>query len=133
MRRHLGTRRRLGMLGCVCHAPNTGLRNGKPFALKRAYPRNEERRSKMTLKIEKALGPSGITIRLIGRMQTEHLQELKSQIELSGPTITLDLEEMSLVDVEAVRFLAECQAHGVNIVNCSPYVRDWINSEADSG
>ncbi len=86
----------------------------------------------MTLRIETVSGSSGITIRLIGRIQTEHLQELKSQIDLSGPTITLDLEELSLIDVEAVRFLGECKAHGVNIVNCSPYVIDWINSEIDS-
>lgn len=85
----------------------------------------------MTLKIERASDPSGITLRLIGRLQTEHLQELKAQIELGGPNLNLDLEEMSLVDIEAVRFLGECQAAGVNIVRCAPYIRDWIESEAD--
>jgi ABC-type transporter Mla MlaB component len=87
----------------------------------------------MTLKIENESTPSGTTIRLIGRMQIEHLPELKTQIERSGPMVTLDLEEMSLVDVEAVRFLGECQARGMQIVRCSPYIREWIEREADTG
>jgi hypothetical protein len=85
----------------------------------------------MTLKIEKVSDASGTTLRLIGRMQIEHLQELKTQIELGGPNVSLDVEEMSLVDVEAVRFLGECQAQGVKIIGCAPYIRDWIESEAD--
>ncbi len=85
----------------------------------------------MTLKIERVTDPSGTIIRLIGRVQIEHLRELEAQIELSGPEVTLDLEQTSLIDVEAIRFLGECQARGVKIVRCSPYIRDWIGSEAD--
>ena len=85
----------------------------------------------MTLKIEKVPDASGTTLRLIGRMQVEHLLELKTQIELSGSNVTLDLEEMNLVDVEAVRFLGGCQAQGVKIVRASPFIRNWIDSEAD--
>jgi len=33
------------------------------------------------------------------------LEELEKQIRESGPAITLDLEEVTLVDVEIVRFL----------------------------
>ncbi len=90
-----------------------------------------DRWPKMTLKIEKVSDPLGATLRLIGRLQIEHLQELKAQIELSGPNVNLDLEEMSLVDVEAVRFLGDCKAQGVKIVRCAPYIRDWIESESD--
>ena len=47
----------------------------------------------MTLKIEKYCDGSSTTIRLIGRMCAEHLEELEKQIRESGPAITLDLEE----------------------------------------
>jgi len=47
----------------------------------------------MTLKIEKYTDGDRTTIRLIGRMQAEHLEELGKQIRESGPAITLDLEE----------------------------------------
>jgi hypothetical protein len=38
------------------------------------------------------------------------LPELKTQIETSGPGIVLELSEVTLVDVEAVRFLGEWRA-----------------------
>jgi anti-anti-sigma regulatory factor len=84
----------------------------------------------MTLKIERDFDGHSTTIRLIGRMQAEHLQELKAQIKDGGPKVKLDLDDVSLVDVEVVRFLATCQSEGVELVHCSPYIRNWIGSEA---
>ena len=43
----------------------------------------------------------------------------------------LDLEELNLVDVEAVRFLGSSEVAGVTLVNCSTYIRDWIGKERD--
>jgi anti-anti-sigma regulatory factor len=85
----------------------------------------------MTLKIEKYSDEHSTRIRLIGRMQAEHLAELETQIKESRSKIVLDLEELNLVDVEAVRFLGSCEAAGVTLVNCSPYIRDWIGKECD--
>jgi hypothetical protein len=39
------------------------------------------------------------------------------------------LEEVTLVDVEVVRFLGMCEANGVELVHCSPYIREWIRRE----
>ena len=85
----------------------------------------------MTLKIEKYSDGYGTTIQLIGRMRAEHLEELEKQIRESGLSITLDLEEVTLVDVEIVRFLGVCEARGATLLNCSPYIRDWIGKERD--
>jgi anti-anti-sigma regulatory factor len=85
----------------------------------------------MSLKIEKHSSGNSTTIRLIGRMRAEHLEELEKQIRESGPAITLDLEEVTLVDVEIVRFLGACETRGVTLINCSPYIRDWIGKERD--
>jgi hypothetical protein len=85
----------------------------------------------MTLKIEKYSDEYSTTIRLIGRMQAEHLAEVETQIKESRSKIVLDLEELNLVDVEAVRFLGSCEVAGVALVNCSPYIRDWIGKESD--
>ena len=54
----------------------------------------------MTLKIEKYSDGYGTTIRLIGRMQAEHLEKLEKQIYESWPAVRLDLDEVTLVDVE---------------------------------
>ncbi len=85
----------------------------------------------MTLKIEKYSDGYSATIRLIGRMRAEHLEQLEKQIRESGPAITLDLEEVTLVDVESVQFLGVCEARGATLLNCSPYIRDWIGKERD--
>jgi anti-anti-sigma regulatory factor len=85
----------------------------------------------MTLKIEKSSDGYSTTLRLIGRMRAEHLPELEKQIRESESKIALDLEELNLVDVEAVRFLGMCEAQGVTLLNCSPYIRDWIGKERD--
>jgi anti-anti-sigma regulatory factor len=66
----------------------------------------------MTLKIEKYADEYSTTIRLIGRVQAEHLAELKTQIKESGPKIAMDLEEVDLVDVEVVRFLGRVKHKG---------------------
>jgi anti-anti-sigma regulatory factor len=85
----------------------------------------------MTLKIEKYSDEYGTTLRLIGRMRAEHLPELEKQIRESKSKIVLDLEELNLVDVEAVRFLGTCEVAGATLVNCSNYIRDWIGKERD--
>ena len=85
----------------------------------------------MTLKIEKYSDEYGTTLRLIGRMQAEHLPDLEKQIREIESRIVLDLEELNLVDVEVVRFLGSCEVAGVTLVNCCHYIRDWIGKERD--
>ena len=41
----------------------------------------------------------------------------------------LDLDEVTLVDVEVVRFLGMCEAKGVELAHCSPYIREWVFRE----
>ena len=85
----------------------------------------------MTLKIEKHSDGKRTTIRLIGRMRAEHLEELEKQIRESEPAVTLDLEEVTLIDVESVRFLGTCEERGATLLNFTPYIRNWIGKERD--
>ena len=64
-------------------------------------------------------------------MRAEDLSELEKQIRESELKIALDLEELDLIDVEAVRFLGMCETQGVTLLNCSPYIREWIGKERD--
>ena len=90
-----------------------------------------ERASGMTLRIESASDGHSTTLRLVGRMRSEHVDALQAQIKNGGSRIVLDLEEVSLVDVDVVRFLGTCHAEGIQLVHCSPYIRDWIAKERD--
>ena len=83
----------------------------------------------VTLKIERDLRGGRTTIHLIGHFQSEHIGELKKQLQDNGPQLVLDLKEVTVVDVEVVRFLGACKADGVKIVHCSPYIRKWMAQE----
>ena len=86
----------------------------------------------MTLKIEKTLVEHGTTIKLIGRIRAEHLSELKAQISASVSKVVLELGEVSLVDSDAVRFLGKCESDGIQLLNCSAYIREWIVRERET-
>ena len=87
----------------------------------------------MTLRIEKDSDGPRTRIRLIGRMRREHIEELKAQIKAWGTSVTLDLNEISLVDVDVIRFLAACQTEGIALVHCSRYISNWIAKERLGG
>ena len=83
----------------------------------------------MTLKIKQVADKSGRRICLSGQLRSEHLDQLKSEVERGGPRVTLDLDELDLVDIEGVRFLNACESGGVSILQCSPYIREWMLQE----
>ena len=85
----------------------------------------------MTLKIEKISAGRKTVICLSGRLQSEHLDEFKTQIEGDHSPIALDLDGVTLVDVEVVRFLNGCEESGVELLHCSPYIREWMLREQD--
>jgi hypothetical protein len=85
----------------------------------------------VTLKIEKFVRQRRTTIRLIGRVRAEDLVEVARQLEGSGPGAVLDLDEVTLVDVNAIRFLNRCEMEGMRLVNCSPYISEWMSREQD--
>jgi len=80
------------------------------------------------VRIEKDSRGAVTRIRLIGHFQSEHVEELKALVRDAGPVL-LDLKEVTLVDVEVVRFLATCRASGVRIANGSQYIREWMARE----
>src|SRR5258708_35198416 len=57
-------------------------------------------------------------LRLSGWMRSQHIPELKEQIEGSGRKIILDLGKWTLVDREAGRFLGACEAKAVERRGC---------------
>ena len=81
------------------------------------------------MRIEKNSQGGRTTIRLIGHFQVEHIEELQKQFRQNGSRFVLDLTELTLVDVDVVRFLETCEAGGAEVINCAPYIREWMNEE----
>jgi anti-anti-sigma regulatory factor len=84
----------------------------------------------MTLRIEKHSDATGTTLRLMGRIRSEHLQELKEQLSAAGTDVVLDLDEVTLVDLDTVHFLGACEATGTQLLHCSKFIREWMLQEA---
>ncbi len=83
----------------------------------------------MTLKIEQIPGKRRMRIRLSGEFRSEHLDQVKTEIERCGSPVVLDLEELDLIDVEGIRFLNACEANGISALRCSPYIKEWMSRE----
>ena len=87
----------------------------------------------MTLKIETIPGKSSTTIKLIGRILTEHLSELKVQLDAVDPNVVLDLRDVSRVNLDVVRFLGVYESRGIQLLDCPTYIRKWIDREKVTG
>jgi hypothetical protein len=49
-----------------------------------------------------------------------------------GGIVAIDLEEITLVDREAVTFLALSELNGIELRNCPAYIREWADREKQS-
>ena len=83
------------------------------------------------LKIQRAAQGAFVLFTLSGRIQAADVAELQRLLDLEANTqhLRLDLHEVKLVDREAVRFLARCEAAGITLVRCPAYIRAWIGQE----
>jgi hypothetical protein len=86
----------------------------------------------MTLMIKRISGTRRTCIRLSGHFRSEHIHQLKAELEQGG-RIALDLAEVDLVDVECIRFLNTCEMQGIRVLHCSPYVKEWMLLEQSAG
>lgn len=63
-----------------------------------------------------------------GQIHEEHVAELEALIaaEVKDRRIIIDLKDMTLTGQDGIAFLARCEASGIALSNCDPYVREWI-------
>ena len=85
------------------------------------------------LKIEKESDGHTMSLRLSGRIQSADIGNITAQMGDDSVRMLLDLSEVTLVDVEAVRFLSNCEHEGIVLVHCPLYVREWILRERAEG
>ncbi len=85
------------------------------------------------LRIEKDCGGCVKRLRLSGRIQSDNISSVQSAMSEDCQRKILDLSEVTLVDLEVVRFLISCEDEGIELVQCPPYVREWILRERAEG
>ena len=70
-----------------------------------------------------------MVLRLIGRVHSDYLEELRHRVQNQASLMVLDLAEVDLVDIQSVRFLRDCQDRQIELRNCAPYILEWIHRE----
>src|SRR6201993_5038108 len=100
----------------------------------RSAPIQCRRLHSMTLRIQRSIERERVVFTLTGRIQAAQVPELLAQLrsESTAHGIVLDLEQVKLVDRDAVLFLALSEALGAQLRNCSAYTRKWIDQERDA-
>src|ERR1700680_5082817 len=86
--------------------------------------------TKAMLKIQR-FSNANVVFSLSGRIEMDDVAELQRlfNLEAVGQDIALDLRDVTLIDRDAVRFLAHCKAENVTLDNCPAYIREWIDTE----
>jgi len=89
----------------------------------------------MSCRIERLISEQGsVVLRVSGRIEAEHVDKLKEMLGQESGRVTVDLEEVLIVDRDALGPLASFEHNGVELRNCPAYVREWIIRErVDSG
>jgi anti-anti-sigma regulatory factor len=81
-------------------------------------------------KIQRVAHEGVVLFTLSGRIEGEQVAALRRLFaaEAAEQRLVLDLQEVQLVDHDAVRFLAGCEADGTQLEHCPAYIREWIVS-----
>jgi hypothetical protein len=87
----------------------------------------------MTFKLERSSDGGSWVVRVIGFVRPEHLEEISQELHLCGPGAALDLEAVTILGVEAIRFLSERERQGIKLLRCPAFVREWILLETAKG
>ncbi len=87
----------------------------------------------MAFRIETATRGGFIVFTLSGRIETPAIAELRRLFDLQTNyrDIVVDLKDVSLVGRDVMGFLARCEADGMKLENCTPYIREWMEREKD--
>ena len=85
------------------------------------------------LRVEKHSDGCVSRLRLSGRIQSDYIACIRSAMNDGCTRKILDLSEVTLVDVAVVRFLISCENEDVELVQCPPYVREWMLRECAEG
>jgi hypothetical protein len=82
------------------------------------------------LRIERSANGQ-VMFTLSGRMQTEDIEQFQQLlvVETPGQPLIFNLRCLTLVNQEAVTFLADCEAKGIKLEDCPLYIRNWIDQE----
>ena len=84
----------------------------------------------MSCRIDRLGAPQErVVLKISGRLVAEHVDTLRTSLKQEGKAVAIDLKDVLVVDLDAVKLLAVCELNGAELRNCPPYVREWVTRE----
>jgi hypothetical protein len=70
-----------------------------------------------------------VVLRISGRITQDDVAVLRAAIDQERGALAIDLAEVGLVDRDTVNLLAISEGRGIELRNCPPYIREWVDRE----
>jgi hypothetical protein len=104
------------------------LKDGSRF--RAARESRHRKASIMSCRIDRVVsGGDLVVFRVSGRITAQELGMLQDLLLKESGAVAIDLKDVLLVDLEAVKLLAFSEVNGVELRNCHAYIREWISRE----
>jgi hypothetical protein len=68
-----------------------------------------------------------VLLHISGHLQEVHVSMIEELIAKETDPVVFDLAEITLVDREAVKFLAACDVRSIGLRNCPEFIREWMS------
>jgi len=86
----------------------------------------------MSCRIDRVvIGENRVVLRITGRIAAEDVDMLRTLLEEERSAVAIDLEDVVLVDRDAVKLLAPRASEGAELRDCPAYVREWVTRESE--
>ena len=70
-----------------------------------------------------------VVLRISGRITHDDVTFLRAAIDQERRAIAIDLQDVGVVDRAAVNLLVITEGRGIELKNCPPYIREWVDRE----
>lgn len=70
-----------------------------------------------------------LVLSISGRITQPDVDTLRGLLEEEESVAAIDLEDVLIVDREAIELLATTESLGIELRNCPAYIREWVNRE----
>jgi hypothetical protein len=82
----------------------------------------------MACKVERIVERGDLALfHICGYLREMHVHLIEEMMAKETGPVAFDLAEVTLVDSEAVKFLAACDAKSIEIRNCPAFIREWMS------
>jgi hypothetical protein len=68
-----------------------------------------------------------VMLHISGHIQEAHISIIEDLIAKETDPLVFDLQEVTLVSLEVIRFLAACDVRGIELRNCPEFIREWLS------